>query len=148
MKIYLKLEPFYLFILLVSSLCISNSLHASQDIKSWEEVPVIELNRIIQKANESGEKWVYKPEFYIFNLFDLTALKKISYEFNVDNIEKPKNIEIRILRDGFLDDSVRGDIHQLKLKLNNKMIWKIVSIKKAISCWRNNQLIYSKETCP
>jgi len=148
MKISIKLAPFYLFILLISSLFISNSLHASQDIKSWEEVPVINFNRIIQKANESGEKWVYKPELYVFNLFDLTALKKISYEFNVDNIENPKNINISIIRDGFLDDSVRGDIHRLKLKLNNKRTWEIISIKKTTSCWRNSPLIYSTEICP
>lgn len=106
------------------------------------------LNKKIQQAYKAKLEWASKPELYVFNIFDISDLKKMSYEYDADNIENPKNITITVVRDGFLDDSVRGDIQYLKLHKDNKGIWEILTIKKAISCWRSESTIYSSEVCP
>jgi len=141
----MKFIPYYFILLLISTSCTSNP---SLNIKSWEVIETQTLNEKIQHAYNRNLEWATKPELYIFNLFELSNLKKISYDYNADNIENPSNVEIKITRDGFLDDSVRGDIQYIKLRKSKDGIWKIKQIKKAISCWRNESFIYSSEACP
>lgn len=148
MKTNIKIVPYYLIFITLPTLGVSSPLHTSNDIRSWETVPITTFNKKIQKAHKNRLNWVSKPELYVYNLFELSGLKNISYEYSADNIESPKKIDINILRDGFLDDSIRGDIHHIKLKKSNKGIWKVISIKKTTSCWRNKQQIYSTNICP
>ena len=114
----MKLILSYCILLLTLSSCSANSNELSRNIKSWEYIDVSISNKKIQQAHKKNMNWSVKPELYVFHLFELSELKAISYEYNVDIIEEPKNISINLVRDGFLDDSVRGDIHYLQLKKN------------------------------
>lgn len=144
----MKKIPCYLILLVVSTACSVNSKNMSANVISWEAVEPRLLNQKIQLAYKSNLEWAAKPEHYAFNLFEMSDLKKITYEYNADNIESPKNVKITLVRDGFLDDSVRGDIQQLHLVKDNNGIWKILTMKKAISCWRRERLVFSSEACP
>ncbi|GEM_PF-3983151 len=145
MRNRMKTVLLFFFTVLFSVSCTSNT---SVTVKSWEDVETDTFNKKIGKAYDDGLDWVGRPELYVFNLFELSDLKKISYEFSADNIETPVNIEINLIRDGFADDSVRGDIQRIKLRKNNEGRWEIVSIKRAVSCWRNEGPAYSSEACP
>ena len=144
----MRLALLYYILLFASASCSANPNESSRIIKSWENINASIMNEIIQKAYKKDLKWAVKPELYIFHLFELSELKTISYKYSADTIEEPKNININLVRDGFLDDSVRGDIHHLKLKKHKNGTWKVISIKKATSCWRKKELIYSSEACP
>ncbi len=144
----MKKISYHLILLLVSTACTSNPSSISINVTSWEVIEPKALNKKIRQAYKAKLDWASKPELYVFNIFDISDLKKMSYEYSVDNIENPKNIDITVARDGFLDDSVRGDIQHLKLFKNSEGIWKILTIKKAISCWRNEKTTYSSEECP
>jgi len=141
----MKTIPILFFLIFVSTACASN---IDLNVKSWEVLETKTFNKKIQQGYLSGLSWVTKPELYVFNLFELSNLKKVSYEYSVDNTENPENIEISIIRDGFLDDSVRGDIQQIKLKKNHEGKWEVLYAKRAINCWRNKTLVYSSEECP
>jgi len=144
----MRLIPYYIIILFVTSSCISNTQNTPPLVNSWEEIETNAFNVKIQKSYEAGLEWVRKPELYILNLFDLSNLKKISYEYKADNIENPKNIEITLIRDGFLDDSVRGDIQRISLTKDKEGVWVVKTIKKSMSCWRTNKTTYSVNQCP
>lgn len=144
----MKNFPYYLFLLLFSTACVSDSTNSVVTIESWEFVNHDHLNKIIQKAYKENLTWVKKPELYIFNLVDFSDLKNISYEFSADNIESPQNINISITRDGFLDDSVRGDIQKIKLSKSKNKKWKVMSLKKSTRCWRSENQVYSSKPCP
>lgn len=144
----MKTIPCYFVLLLISASCTSNSLNVPTNVKLWEVIEPNSLNKKLENAYKEKLYWSDKPELYIFNLLEISNLRKISYEYKTDNIESPKIIEIYLVRDGFLDDSVRGDIHHLKLIKGYNEKWKISSIRKATSCWRSNKLIYSSESCP
>jgi len=141
----MKTALFFFFAVLFFVSCTSNT---SVNVKSWEDVETDTLNNKIEKAYAEGVQWADRPELYVFNLFELSGLRKISYEYSADNIESPRNIEISLVRDGFLDDSVRGDIQRIRLRKNNEGRWEILSIKRAVSCWRNEEPAYSSEACP
>lgn len=120
----MKIIPYCFFLMLISTACASN---IDVNVKSWEVVEASTFNKKIQHAYTSGLNLATKPELYAFNLFELSNLKKVSYEYSADSIENPKNVTISILRDGFLDDSVRGDIQYIKLINNNEEKWENIS---------------------
>ncbi len=138
----------YIFLFFVSTSCHANPNESPGAIKSWGTINANILNEKIQKAYKNDLKWAVKPELYIFHLFELSGLKTTSYKYSADTIELPENISINLSRDGFLDDSVHGDIHHLELKKNNNGTWEVMSIKRTMSCWRKKELIYSSGVCP
>jgi len=120
----------------------------SSEVTSWETLTPQALNLKIQQARKAGKTWPTKPEHYIFHLFDLSDLKSVDYETHSDNIETPTRIDIRLTRDGMLDDAVRGDIHLLELGKQTNGHWKILSLKRASRCWRLNPEVYASTPCP
>lgn len=138
----------YFFLIFTSSACASSTSSIPVNVESWESMEINSFNTKIQEAYASSLQWATKPELYVFNLFELSELKKISYEYSADSIEAPKNIDITIIRDGFLDDSVRGEIQHIKLGKNNYGKWEVLYRGRAISCWRSQVLKYSSEACP
>ena len=144
----MKKTSYLIILLLISTACTTKTPKTPSNVTSWGIIEPDILNKKIQLAYKANLEWAAKPELYVFNLFELSGLKKVSYEYNADSIEGPKNITIKIIRDGFLDDSVRGDIQHLKLNKDNKGIWQILTINRTIRCWRREKPIYSSEACP
>lgn len=143
----MKFGSFCFIFLLVSASCYASSDDPSRNVGSLESIDTKTFNEIIQKAHHEGLGWSVRPELYIFYLFDLSEIKSVSYEYSFDSVESPNYVNINLVRDGFLDDSVRGDIQYLKLRKNKNGTWNIISIKKARSCWRKKNLTYSSEAC-
>jgi len=148
---YMKTYYYPILFALLTTSCFTqanteNALN-NQDVQSWKTLDPTNFNDVIIKASAENKSWIKKPEQYIFNILDLSNLKQIHYDLVSDNIEAPENITITLIRDGFLDDSVRGDIHSIQLIKNNQS-WKISSVKQAIRCWRNDSSAYSSKACP
>ena len=137
-----------LILLTLTTGCTASSTGSTRDVSSWETLETKAFNNKIHLAYKTDLNWADKPELYVFNLFEMSDLKRIFYEYNSDRIENPERITLTITRDGFLDDSVRGDIHQLVLVRDDKGVWEILTIKKAISCWRRDVPKFSSEACP
>ena len=137
---------------LAASTCAYNEKYPATvrqpEITSWETLTPQALNLKIQQARRAGKAWPAKPERVIFHLFDLSDLKSVDYQYRTDKIEAPTQIKIQLIRDGFLDDAVRGDIHQLKLNRQAGGDWKITSLKKTTRCWRFNPAVYASTPCP
>ena len=70
------------------------------------------------------------------------------YGSEFDNIESPTKATVTLVRDGFLDDAVRGDIHRILFHKAGDGTWKIVGLKKSQRCWRSNSDKYSSDLCP
>jgi hypothetical protein len=57
--------------------------------------------------------------------------------------------KIVCIRDGFLDDSVRGDWHELDLRRLPDGTWRVNEARIAIRCWRTeNTEVYQDKPCP
>ena len=105
------------------------------------------FNEKIILAYDKHMSWVQNPETYIFHLYSFEELKTFTYKYEVDDTETPSKIDIYLIRDGFLDDSVRGDFIHLEL-IKDTNVWKILSIKESYSCWQQKELIYQSAPCP
>lgn len=144
----MKTLAFYLMLFFISPACaVSHSATAVEE-KAWIEVDPQALNSRINHAYQSGLGWVKSPRLYVFELFYLDEIKAFSYDYEVDNTENPQAITIKLIRDGFLDDSVRGDSHRIHLRSDKNGVWSIHSIKKAHRCWRSKEAVYTTKACP
>lgn len=118
------------------------------DAKSWRDIDVSKYNKIIKAAHNNKKKWVTKPEFYAHYLLGLNETKEILYSIKANRMEIPTEFTVKLKRKGLLDDSVSGDIHVLVLKKTGKGYWKVVSGKRASSCWRAKSKEFQSKPCP
>lgn len=140
-KIYCVLFAFSIF---CTKYAHSQNVYA-QNITSWEEVSVNTFSNVISTAYKEKQSWVKSPTLWSNYLLDLTELKSFKIEYQADSVENNRKVYLTIIRDGFLDDSVRGDIYifTIEKKVGN---WAIQSIKKSTRCWRGDDS-YSKKLC-
>lgn len=116
-------------------------------VRSWLEVDFAALNAQIREAEKANAAWVSVPQLYAVNLFDFAETKEIDYHFNADRVDGAPAVEVTIRRDGFVDDAVRGDVHAMKLRRGEGGRWEIVSLKRAMRCWRPEASAYSAAVC-
>lgn len=97
----MKSVTFYFIAVFILTSCTNKITSNEPNIKSWETISPVHLNQKILQAYKDNQSWVNTPELYTFNLLDITSLKNISYRYKADNIESPKSVSIKIIRDGF-----------------------------------------------
>lgn len=144
-----KTVKFHLTTLLFTFFCIQN-VHSStvtgQNIVSWEQIPTNKFSNLISAAYRDKKSWAETPSLFANYLLDFTELKSYKIEYIADSIEDNTGVTITIIRDGFLDDSVRGDIHVFRVEKKTSK-WSIVNVKKSTRCWRGDGS-YSNKPCP
>lgn len=116
------------------------------NVSSWENIDKQKFNQAIKQAYSEGKGWVLSPELYAFYLFNLTELKSYNIKYRAKSLENNKESTLTIVRDGFLDDSVRGDVYSLIL-FKTGDLWTIKEIKKSNRCWRNRNNEYHSKHC-
>ena len=53
--------------------------------------------------------------------------------------ETPSASRVTVIRDGLLDDSVRGERWDIRLERTASGVWRIAEVKRAWRCWRGAQ---------
>lgn len=119
-------------------------------VDSWELVPVAELNARIEAAETDGLDW---PRHAIG-----AALAVLEYgwdaryvEFSAtgDRGEVADTVVVVVGRDGFKDDSLRGDWHRAVLYRTSQGTWRFHELRRAYRCYRGKvPAHYSGERCP
>mgnify|MGYP001112911315 CR=1 FL=1 len=61
--------------------------------------------------------------------------------------EKRESVIVSVVRDGYLDDSVRGEWNEFEMRRNSGQVWKIINAKKAFLCWRLESNQYQNKPC-
>ncbi len=117
-------------------------------VKLWEQLSISELSKIVENARNNSESWISYPTLYPQYLFEFSDLKNYLVHYSAKSIELNKESTIIVVRDSFLDDSVRGDIHELVIEKTGGQ-WKIKSAKRAFRCWKSpDSAPYSVDACP
>ena len=63
--------------------------------------------------------------------------------------EAPSASRITVLRDGLLDDSVRGERWDIALEKTTTSVWSIKEVKRSWRCWRGEQMDrFATVSCP
>ena len=63
--------------------------------------------------------------------------------------ETPSVTRITVVRDGLMDDSVRGERWDITLERTTASVWRIREVRRAWRCWRGEQLDrFATVSCP
>jgi hypothetical protein len=106
-------------------------------VKSSEIVAASPYNNKIEQAIRNGEKWPLSPLKLVITLLNAEAeTREITILKTADVGENAKHVVVTIIRDGFLDDSVRGDLHRFILERKDDETWRVSDVRKSRRCWR------------
>ena len=66
-----------------------------------------------------------------------------------DDSEEPSASRVTVVRDGFMDDSMRGERWDIALERTTASVWRIREVRRAWRCWRGEQLDrFATVSCP
>ncbi len=105
--------------------------------KSYKELEIDDFNNIIIKASIRDEIWVKDPLQVALRFVGPFEGRNQQITRNNDNAEMPKTVQITIVEDGYLDDSVRGSKYLLTLEIMKDKIWHVIRARKVWRCWPN-----------
>ena len=61
--------------------------------------------------------------------------------------EKRESVIVSVVRDGYLDASVRGEWNEFEMRRNSGQVWEVINAKKAFLCWRLESNQYQNKPC-
>ena len=118
--------------------------------ESWAELDLGELNGRLEKAVLSGEEWPFSPLQSSLQLFGGdTDAQAVVIEEMKNRVEGADSATVVMIRDGFMDDSVRGDWHEVVFGRQADGTWRVTEARVAYRCRRgDNTSVYQGELCP
>ena len=110
-------------------------------IESWETLEVDEFNTTISEAVDSGKTWTEEPidvvEQFIWG--KIGGARYTWLEKQDNRVEWPDSTVITLTREGYADDSVRGDWHRVTLYRLPDGTWRLSEARRAFRCYRSHQ---------
>ena len=120
------------------------------EIETWEAVETTSMNTQIETAVAVGETWPQSPLRITIELLGGDVDTRIlRIEEAKSRTEGADTTAVVVIRDGFLDDSVRGDWHRIVFSRESDRTWRVHSARRAFRCYRGHHLeSYSRQWCP
>lgn len=119
-------------------------------VESFQSVEITPLNQRVEAAVSAGESWPRSPLRMTLDLFggdEETSSVRIDEQKNRG--EGADTTTITLIRDGFMNDSVRGSWEQITFHRLPDGSWRIVEARRATRCWRGERLeSYGAKPCP
>jgi hypothetical protein len=119
-------------------------------IESQEVVDPTPLNEQIARAVAAGAEWPESPLRITVELLGSegnTRALSIDEERNVGG--GADTMVVVMVRDGFHDDSIRGDWHRVVYGREPDGTWRVARVTRAFRCYRGHHLdTFSSQWCP
>jgi hypothetical protein len=144
---------YLIFVTLFLAACTTSSINSSERVQnspeSWANVDIQKLNTRIDEAVAADKSWPNSPLLLTLHLLGYDqGSQSVIFEEVKSGGERPEVTTISYIRDGFLDDSVRGDWYEVVLRLQPDGSWRISEARVAYRCWRGeSKKAFRKEPC-
>ena len=118
--------------------------------ESWAVLDLAEINARLDAAVADGAEWPSSPLQSTLQLFgDDSDTQAFVLEEIKNRVEGADSTTVVMIRDGFLDDSVRGDWHEVVFGRQADGTWRVAEARVAFRCRRGeNTSEYQGEPCP
>lgn len=117
---------------------------------SWAILDADSLNVSIEEAIAAGDSWPRSPilvTLYLVGGDD--DIRSLVLEEVKNRAEGADLTKVVCIRDGLLDDSVRGDWHEFNLNRLADSTWRVSDARASYRCWRSdNTDEYQESPCP
>lgn len=118
--------------------------------ESWKQLEVRPLNNLIEEAVAARSDWPISPLEIAIRLTggDAEVRELVIWE-KKNRGEGADQVTVACVRDGLLDDSVRGVWHEIVLLHQPDSTWRVGSAKAAYRCWRSSDSVaFGDFDCP
>jgi hypothetical protein len=129
-------------LVLVAAPCFGGDLSDFLGVRpiSWALLDSADLNGRIEQAALAGESWPDSPLSVTLSLFgDDRETQSLVIEEVKNAAEGAKSTTVVYIRDGFLDDAVLGDWHEVDYRCLPDGTWRVVEARHAWRCRRPDQ---------
>ncbi|MFZ1948200.1 MAG: hypothetical protein WAW06_11690 [bacterium] len=118
-------------------------------VESWQSIDAADLNARIDQAVAAGAAWPSSPLRITVELFGADIdTRSVTLKEEKNRGEGADTTVVTMVRDGFLDDSVRGEWHQITYRRLPDRTWRIHEIRLAYRCWRGHHTeTFSSSLC-
>lgn len=118
-------------------------------IASTAALDTAALNTRIRERERAGQKRRLGPVALVHELIGGSEEAPRTYiDRQSDQSTDFNRVSVTIVRDGFQDDSVRGDWHRFVLARQTDGTWTVLAAKKANRCYRGQTDTYRATPCP
>lgn len=118
--------------------------------ESWTILDTKTLDARVKAAVDANKDWTRSPLLLTLQLLgdDIDTQSLVIDEVK-NRVEGADSTRIVYIRNGFLDDSVRGDWHEVDLRRLSDDTWRVAALRVAMRCWRSdNSDVYQNKPCP
>jgi hypothetical protein len=121
--------------------------------KSVDDVPfhrmdTASLNTAISEIPAKAESWIMDPVRVVLEFLGTSGSRSVVIKRCDASGEATSETNVRIIEDGYLDDSVRGTWYSFNLEKDDQGRWSIKQGREAYRCWRgHHQDSYSESNC-
>jgi hypothetical protein len=123
---------------------------AHVQVESWHAVDPGPLNERIDRAVAEGADWPASPLLTAVELLGGdTDARLLLIDEQKNRTEGADTTVVIVVRDGFLDDSVRGEWNRIVLSRGPESAWRVHDARRAFRCYRGSDPeVYASELCP
>jgi hypothetical protein len=108
-------------------------------VESWESLDVVKLNARVDTAATAKAAWPRSPLRTTIELFgDDADTRSIALTVQSERGEVPDSSSVLMVRDGFRDDSIRGDWSEITFRRMPDGTWRVRAVRRAYRCWRGH----------
>ncbi len=117
-------------------------------VKSYQNLEIRKFQQLVSRSEEDGELWV-KDALQVALRFVGPFEGKLQHIFRKnDSAESASKVEVVVIEEGYLDDSVRGARYKILLEKGMNNIWQLIGATKSWRCWRGRgHENFSKNPC-
>ncbi len=138
-------------VMITSLLVCVTSVAGPLDVKvlSFKELDVSRFNEAVDRAVEGGKDWPTDAIKTVLSVVcgEVSAVE-IAIKAEANRVENPDSVVVVVARDGFADDSVRGDWYKAVLFIQEDGTWRFKRVLRAFRCYRGkSKNFYSSEPC-
>lgn len=137
---------------ILSAALLASSVGAADPSPQPAELPVVETKLVAPVEYRAASAFAARGSA------PLEIVLKIVGEFEGstqhisqvnEGSEAPSVTRITVVRDGLMDDSVRGERWDITLERTTASVWRIREVRRAWRCWRGEQLDrFATVSCP
>ncbi len=117
-------------------------------VRSYANLKITEFHQLVSRSAEDGEVWVRDALQVALRFVGPFEGKLQHISRKNDSAESASRVEVIVIEEGYLDDSVSGARYKLILEKDAHNIWHLVTAVKSWRCWpgRGHE-DFSKKPC-
>jgi hypothetical protein len=117
---------------------------------AWRDLDPVDYNLLIDRAVAVEAAWPASPLRTVIEAFgDDRDQRSLRIEETKNSGEGATRAAFTVVRDGFLDDSVRGTWTEIELVRQADGTWRVAAARMAQRCWRApDPAAWTADPCP